>query len=105
MSWLRCRRWEGNTGMRQDASRGTHIRAAALELFVRWDYEATTMGAIGEAVGIQRSSLNKLIGPDWESTRYSLTNPGAPFQPGSVVADGLGVLFAHGSVCCSRSSL
>lgn len=42
-------------------SRMPEIRAAALELFTRLGYEATTMAAIGEAVGIRGPSLYRHV--------------------------------------------
>ncbi|MET7897307.1 TetR/AcrR family transcriptional regulator [Streptomyces mirabilis] len=42
-------------------SRANDIRAAALELFTRLGYEATTMADIGRAVGIRGPSLYKHI--------------------------------------------
>ncbi|OLF06023.1 TetR family transcriptional regulator [Actinophytocola xinjiangensis] len=45
----------------QDGTRSASIRAAALELFARHGYEATTMADIGAAVGMRGPSLYKHV--------------------------------------------
>lgn len=47
--------------VRSPTSRAADIRAAALELFTRHGYEATSMGDIGGAVGIRGPSLYKHV--------------------------------------------
>lgn len=47
--------------IRARTSRGEDIRAAALDLFTRRGYEATTMSDIGAAVGIRGPSLYKHV--------------------------------------------
>src|ERR1044072_8997372 len=51
--------WDGMTTA--ETARAAEIRAAALELFTRLGYEATTMADIGAAVGIRGPSLYKHV--------------------------------------------
>ncbi|MGF7234346.1 MAG: TetR/AcrR family transcriptional regulator, partial [Frankia sp.] len=47
--------------VRTSSARSAQIRAAALDLFTRFGYEATTMADIGAAVGIRGPSLYKHV--------------------------------------------